>query len=67
MPRNSSANIYLTDRDLAARYGVARPTIWRWAATQILPAPIKIGPSTTRWKLDEIEQYEAERERTAAA
>ena len=63
---NASPGIYLTDRDLAARYGVSRVTIWRWSAAQILPEPIKIGPSTTRWKLDEIEQRDAARGRTAA-
>lgn len=49
---------YLTDRTLAARYEVARSTIWRWLKEGQLPKPIKLAGST-RWRLADVEQWEA--------
>jgi prophage regulatory protein len=47
---------YLQDRDLAQRYGIARPSVWRWVKTQPkFPHPIKLSAGCTRWRLDEIE------------
>jgi len=58
--------LYLTDRDLARRYSVCRQTIWRWATKGSLPAPIQLSPGCTRWRLDLIEQRDAERGGEAA-
>lgn len=58
---------YLTDRDLMARFGVARPTIWRWLADGILPRPVHLTPGTTRWRLADIEAFEAQRLAASAA
>ena len=57
---------WLTDRDLAARYGVSRVTVWRWTRAGHLPAPRKIGPNTSRWSADEIEARDTELTRGAA-
>jgi predicted DNA-binding transcriptional regulator AlpA len=43
----------LTDRQVAARFGVNRSSVWRWVKLGILPKPIKIGGST-RWMAAEI-------------
>lgn len=51
-------NLYLSDHQTAARYGVNRVTIWRWVRQGIFPAPVKIGPGCTRWAIDEIEKHE---------
>ncbi|MTH59002.1 helix-turn-helix transcriptional regulator [Paracoccus litorisediminis] len=54
--------MYLTDKQIADRYGVTRPTIWRWTRTDpTFPKPISLSPGCTRWKLDEIESWEAAR------
>lgn len=53
---------YLTDKQLADRWSVSRDTIWRWKRAGLIPAPIKIGPNTTRWKLEEIEDHETANE-----
>lgn len=53
---------FLTAKQIANRYDVGVATIWRWAREGTMPKPIKIGPNCTRWKLDEIEKWEAERE-----
>jgi predicted DNA-binding transcriptional regulator AlpA len=50
---------FLSDKELAARYGVIRPTVWRWVSEGRLPAPVRLGPNTTRWRLIDIEEHEA--------
>lgn len=37
---------YLNDKQVAARYSVSRPTVWRWAAAGVIPKPYQIGGST---------------------
>lgn len=53
--------IYLSDKQLAERYGVTRPTIWRWVKERELPEPLKLAPRCTRWRLHEIEAWENNR------
>jgi len=50
--------VFLSDKDLAARYSIHRVTPWRWVQAGNFPAPIKINGST-RWRLSDIEQWEA--------
>lgn len=53
---------YLAVGLVAARYGVAVPTIWRWAGEAWgFPTPIAMGPGTTRWRLTDLVAYEAGR------
>jgi prophage regulatory protein len=52
---------YLSDKHLAERYEVARATIWRWVRESSFPSPVKISKGCTRWKLSEIEAWEAAR------
>ena len=53
---------YTSDLQLAERYGVHRATIWRWSRDGVLPAPVTISPGCTRWRVDEIEKRDAERD-----
>lgn len=51
--------MYLSDKQLAIRWGISRPTVWRWAKTDpTFPPPIKLSPQCTRWNLSEIEAWE---------
>lgn len=53
---------YVSDQNLAGRYSVTRQTVWRWLKTDpAFPKPISLSPGCTRWRLDEIEAWEAER------
>lgn len=52
---------YLTAKQLASRLSVSLPTIWRWARETDFPKPIKLTSNCTRWRLDDIEKWEAER------
>ena len=51
---------YLSDLAISARFGVHRMTPWRWVKTDAtFPKPVKLSPGCTRWKLSEIEAWEA--------
>jgi len=59
---------YVSAAQLAERYGVDRSTIWRWASKKgsQFPRPVRLSDQVTRWRLDEIEQYDAALEQSAA-
>jgi prophage regulatory protein len=57
-PKKDGAIMYLSDKALAARYDVARPTIWKWVREGRFPKPHKLTDGCTRWKLEEIEAFE---------
>lgn len=50
--------VFLTDIEVAAHYGVHRVTPWTWVKKGILPAPVKISPGTTRWRVKDIEAHD---------
>lgn len=52
---------YLTDLDVAARFSISRPTVWRWAGDpgHKFPAPIKLSQGVTRWRLQDLLEFEA--------
>lgn len=58
-----SGSKYLSDLDLAERYRVSRVTPWRWARKGAFPAPVKLGENCTRWKLSDVEAWEAAKEK----
>lgn len=61
------AETYITDTQIAARYGVHRTTPWRWAKTDpSFPRAVSLSPGCTRWKLSEIETWEAAKAKKAA-
>src|SRR5574337_153745 len=60
-PRDSHppglAYVWLTDVDVARALGISRAQVWRMAASGRLPAAIKTGPNTTRWRSDQVQAY----------
>lgn len=52
---------YLSDIQVAERYGVHRSTPWRWTKDQGFPEPVRLSPQCTRWKISDIEKWEMER------
>jgi prophage regulatory protein len=61
------AETYLTDIAVAERYGVNRATPWRWAkVNSTFPKPVTLSPGCTRWKLSELEAWEAAKAKEAA-
>jgi|APLak6261699311_1056244.scaffolds.fasta_scaffold05438_2 predicted DNA-binding transcriptional regulator AlpA len=52
--------IYLSDSQIATRYGVSRQTVWRWASNDPkFPSCTKLSPGCTRWKLSDLEAWES--------
>lgn len=60
MTPSNPKQIFLTDRQVAARYGVGKATVWRWSSEGLLPTPLKLGLACTRWRLTDLEMMEAE-------
>ena len=57
---------YLSAKQLAELLGVAKTSIWRWAASGKLPKGERITPKCTRWKeSDVMKAVEALKEATA--
>tara|TARA_B100000678_G_scaffold249106_1_gene223289 strand:+ start:1469 stop:1645 length:177 start_codon:yes stop_codon:yes gene_type:complete len=55
--------MFLSDKQVAERYGVSRVTIWRWVKTDpAFPSPVSLSPGCSRWKAADIETWEAGRE-----
>jgi len=54
--------VWASDLQLAEIFSVGRATIWRWTANGRLPQPVKLSPGCTRWKLDELLQFEKKQE-----
>lgn len=49
-----------TTKDKKGIVPVSPATWWRWCASGRAPAPFKIGPNTTVWDLDQVEQFLAQ-------
>jgi len=45
-------------RDVLVRYGVTKPTIYRWMKEGLFPAPVKIGGGTVRWLEADLEAFD---------
>jgi predicted DNA-binding transcriptional regulator AlpA len=56
---------YLSDKQLAERFGITRATVWRWARSADFPKPVSLSPGCTRWRLAEIKDWEAARSAAA--
>lgn len=52
---------YLTDKQTALRFSVSRQSIWRWANAGSFPKPIKLSEGTARWRVADLEKFEAEK------
>lgn len=59
------SDTYLSDLQIARRYGVHRTTMWRWVkANPNFPKPVALSSGCTRWKLSEIIAWEKAKEKT---
>jgi len=56
---NTNPTRYVRDIDLAERYDVYRQSVWRWAKQARFPQPYRLTPGCVRWRLDEVEAWEA--------
>ncbi len=50
---------FLTVYEVAVRYRVSKATVWRWVANDpLFPAPIKLSAGTSRWREEQLRQFE---------
>ncbi len=57
----ATAPVFLPVTEVASRYRVSVPTIWRWAREGRFPQPVKLGDNCTRWPLARLQEYDAKR------
>ncbi|WP_336801101.1 helix-turn-helix transcriptional regulator [Kaistia sp. MMO-174] len=56
---DAGAQAYLSVAQVARRFSVSVPTIWRWAKTRPeFPKPVVLSPGTTRWRLADLVAFE---------
>ncbi|MBB3144592.1 putative DNA-binding transcriptional regulator AlpA [Phyllobacterium trifolii] len=50
---------YLSVRQVAKRYSVSVPTVWRWVQVKSdFPSPVSLHRGTTRWRMSDLLAYE---------
>ena len=59
--RNHDIIRFLNDQEVGWRYGVSRPTVWRWVRDGHLPGPETLGPNSKRWRVATLDAWDAER------
>lgn len=48
----------LTIHDLSKRWNVSTKTIHRWRKLKMVPSPLQLGPSTIRWREEDIDAFD---------
>lgn len=51
-------NLFFSVDQVAKRYGVSTDSIWRWKRQGNFPAPVRLGPNCTRWRLADLVEHE---------
>ena len=64
--QSHDAPVFLTVTQTARRENVSVPTIWRWAREGKFPPPVKLGDNCTRFRLADLQAWEAEAGRAAS-
>lgn len=59
MKDNIVVQKYLTDKDVAGRYGISVSTVWQWTRDCILPSPMRFGQRCTRWNIEDLDEFDS--------
>ncbi|MDT3377420.1 AlpA family phage regulatory protein [Labrys neptuniae] len=63
----ATTQVYLSDRQVGQRYNVHKATIWTWLkANPTFPRPVSLSQGCTRWRLSDLEVWEAAKAARAA-
>jgi prophage regulatory protein len=55
-----SRQVFLSDKQVAKRYSVSRQTPWGWLKKVAnFPKPVSLSAGCTRWRLADLETWEA--------
>lgn len=61
--RPPKSGVYLSDKQVGERYSVSRQTPWTWTKRDAtFPKPGSLSPGCTRWRLADLEKWEAAQE-----
>jgi excisionase family DNA binding protein len=56
-----SGSELLTVHEVACRVGIGVWTVWKWTASGLLPAPVRLsGRRYTRWRMAELDSWIAQ-------
>ncbi|WEK50883.1 MAG: hypothetical protein P0Y66_02015 [Candidatus Kaistia colombiensis] len=56
---DAGVTAFLSVANVARRFSVSVPTIWRWAKTRSeFPKPLLLSPGTTRWRVSDLVAFE---------
>jgi predicted DNA-binding transcriptional regulator AlpA len=62
-PCPQCAERYLSDHEVASRFGISKATVWRWHDKNPgFPGRIKLSRGTSRWKLSDLVRFEAKKQ-----
>jgi prophage regulatory protein len=61
-PETSRPDRVLRWRDVRARIGLSRATIWRKVRNHDFPAPVTLGPQSVGWLERDVDEWIASRE-----
>jgi len=65
MENHKRSSGFIRERQLiggaSPRIPIVHSTLWRWIAEGRFPKPVSLGPRTTAWPVEAIEEWEAER------
>lgn len=61
MAIDGTTPVFMNVKKVARREDVSVQTIHRWVREGNFPAPVKLGANCTRWRLADIEEWEADR------
>lgn len=56
--------VFISEQDLARRWGVTPMTVYNWEKAGIIPQPVRIGVRRKLFRLEDIESYEGQRTMT---
>ena len=60
--------MFLTDKQVADRYGITRTTVWRWRKTDpTFPQPVTLSPGCVRFRKVDLEVWEQAKSGASAA
>ena len=60
LAKAQTENPYLNVDQVAERYGVSTDSIWRWKRNGDFPAPVRVGPNCTRWRMADLLEHESQ-------
>ncbi len=62
-PSATTPPLFVNDREVARLLGCARATVWRALADPSFPRPVRLLGRRVAWRVSEVEEWAAARER----